>query len=246
MEVQDCIPVGCVPPARWPYLGRGGVVPAWRGGVHLPGGCTCLGECICLGVVPAQGGVPVQGGVPAGGVPAQGVPAQGGVPARGCTCQGGVPARGGCTCQVPPPWTEWQTGVKILPQTSFAGGKNVLSSFHDVQEIKTFWIHYFRYKKKYQCKNEHTWNTGGFINGKPFSIEYLVLETFKNIENKLSNIMLILRILFWLDEEQWVMFIYIRFSWYDSCSTHSNTGYHEAIQATQRPGPETRASTQEH
>ena len=131
---QDCIPVGCVPPARWPYLG---------------GGCTCPGG------VPARGGVPVQGGCP-GGVPAWGVYlggtcpggcTWGGVPAwgvylpGGCTCPGGylpregvylpggVPAQGGCTCQggVParysPPWTEWQTGVKILPCPNFVCGR---------------------------------------------------------------------------------------------------------------------------
>ena len=54
-EKQECIPVGCVPPACYPYLpactapGRCtclGGVPAW--GVYLPGGCTYLGG------VPAQ------------------------------------------------------------------------------------------------------------------------------------------------------------------------------------------------
>ena len=68
---QECIPVGCVPPACCPYLPactapgervylpRGGVY--LFSGVYLPRGCTCLG----------------------------GVPVGGGGPAWGCTCPGG-------------------------------------------------------------------------------------------------------------------------------------------------------------
>ena len=57
---EECIPVGCVPPACWPYpvvLGKGGVYP---GGVCLEG---CLpGRClprwgVCLGGVCRGGGV---------------------------------------------------------------------------------------------------------------------------------------------------------------------------------------------
>ena len=45
---QDCIPVGCVPPARWPYL------PACSapGGGLLWGGCLLRG-CLVLGGIPA-------------------------------------------------------------------------------------------------------------------------------------------------------------------------------------------------
>ena len=46
----------------------------------------------------------------------------GGVPVRGCTCPGGVPA------QVLPLWTEFLTHTTeniTLPQTSFAGAKNI-------------------------------------------------------------------------------------------------------------------------
>ena len=71
---QECIPVGCAPPACWPYpsmhwaggcvsqhaLGRGYLlegVPAW-----VVWGCTCPeGWCTCLGVY-------LPGGVPAWGV----------------------------------------------------------------------------------------------------------------------------------------------------------------------------------
>ena len=69
--------------------------------MHCSGGCTCLG-----------------------GVPARGVYLPGGLPARG-----GVPAQRGVPAQVlPPPWTEFLTHATeniTLPQTSFAGGKNM-------------------------------------------------------------------------------------------------------------------------
>ena len=54
---QDCIPVGCVPPARWPYLpacsvgGAGGLLPG-VGGLLLGGVCSggvCSGGCLLLG-----------------------------------------------------------------------------------------------------------------------------------------------------------------------------------------------------
>ena len=55
---QDCIPVGCVPPARWPYLpacstaggisALGGGVCSW--GVSDPGiGGVCFGGCLLPG-----------------------------------------------------------------------------------------------------------------------------------------------------------------------------------------------------
>ena len=39
--------------------------------------------------------------------------------------------------QTPPPWTEWQTGVKniTLPQTSFAGGNNIAVSDFGVNSV---------------------------------------------------------------------------------------------------------------
>ena len=102
---QDCIPVGCVPPACWPYALHRGGVPG-PGGVLGPGGCTWSGG------VPRPGGCTWSRGVylVPGGVPGLG----------GCTWSWGgvsgpqgVPGPGGC--QVLPPWTEWQTGAKILP-----------------------------------------------------------------------------------------------------------------------------------
>ena len=79
---QECIPVGCVPPACWPYPSM-----HWAGeGVsqHALGGGCLLGGVCC-----------------------------------------GVSARG--DWQTPSLWTEWQTGVKILPCRNFVvGGKNVI------------------------------------------------------------------------------------------------------------------------
>ena len=123
---QECIPVGCVLPACWPYhplvdhipacIARG--VPA--GGVYLPSGVYLPGG-VTAWVVYLPGGVPAQGGVPARVVYLlQGVPARGVYLPRGCTCQGegvyllGVYLPRGCTCpalylgRYPPPlWTEW-------------------------------------------------------------------------------------------------------------------------------------------
>ena len=59
MEKQDCIPVGCVPPTRWPYL------PACSAGGHAFLGGWC-GGCLLLGGV-CSGGCLLQGGVYSGG-----------------------------------------------------------------------------------------------------------------------------------------------------------------------------------
>ena len=131
---QECIPVGCVPPACCPYLpdlpactALGGV-SAWGG--YLPGGCTC------------QGGVPAWVGYLLGGVPAQGVYLARGVPAQGVYLPGGYLPRGlylpgGCTCMggtcpgTLPPVNRMTDRCKNItwPQTSFAGGKNILLSY---------------------------------------------------------------------------------------------------------------------
>ena len=103
---QECIPVGCVPAARWPY--RGGckkkemqkkakkMQKNWGGGVCSRGGRVCSwGGCLLLGV---------------GGYPSM--------------HWGRTP---------PPPWTESQTPVKTLPWPNFvAAGKNLVSSFRQV------------------------------------------------------------------------------------------------------------------
>ena len=69
-DIQECIPVGCVPPARRPYLPGPGGVYLVPGGVPGPGGCTW-----------SQGGVPGLGGCTwsRGVYLARGVPAPGGV-----------------------------------------------------------------------------------------------------------------------------------------------------------------------
>ena len=127
---QECIPVGCVPPACCPYL------PACTApGVYLPeGGCTCPGVYLPRGVyLPGGGGVPAQGeggctcpGVylPRGVYLLGGVPAWGGVPARGgCTFPGAVPG------QVLPTVNRMTDRCKniTLPQTSFVGGNNIFA-----------------------------------------------------------------------------------------------------------------------
>ena len=108
---QECIPVGCVPAAHWPYAGAcfswgGGVcfwgvsapggVSAALGGVCFWGGCLLPGGCLLLGggVSASQGGVCFWGGCLLPG----GVPASWGVSAswRGVSASWGVSAPGGC------------------------------------------------------------------------------------------------------------------------------------------------------
>ena len=110
---QDCIPVGCVPPACWPYL------PACSApGVYLVPGGVCSGRVCTWGVcfrgdvcTWSQGGVCSKGGV--------------------CSWWGGVCFRGGCTCPgTPPLWTKFLTHAYeniTLPQSSFVGGNNRLA-----------------------------------------------------------------------------------------------------------------------
>ena len=92
---QDCIPVGCIPPACWPYL------PA----------CTAPGGCACSGGVPAPGCVPAKGWgcLVLGGVCSQGVSATGGgcLLLEGVSAPGVVPCGLSChafdvTCMLPP------------------------------------------------------------------------------------------------------------------------------------------------
>ena len=113
---QECIPVGCLPPACCPYLPactapEGGTCPrGYLQGLYLPGGVPAQGGCTILGrCVPAWGEVYLprsvylpkgvylpMGGLPAGG---SGVPASG----RAVYLPGGcVPTSGGAPAQVPP------------------------------------------------------------------------------------------------------------------------------------------------
>ena len=104
---QECIPVGCVPPAHWPWRGE---VPAWGlnlpRGLYLPTGGVPAQEVYCLGGVPAWGwgctclgGVFTSGGMylPRGACTCPGGRGMGYTCPGGCTCPGGVPAWG-CTC----------------------------------------------------------------------------------------------------------------------------------------------------
>ena len=112
---QECIPVGCVPAARRPYAGvcfpGGGSVRSGGGGVCLVRGrgvvCQVWGGCLRSG----GWGVPGRGGGVSG-------------PGWGCAWSGGVCAWfGGDTTTPSPLWTEWQTGVKILPWPQLRCGR---------------------------------------------------------------------------------------------------------------------------
>ena len=115
-EKQECISIGCVTAAHWPYAG-----------VSLPGGCLLLGGAFFWGVslpgqgVPLLGGSPCQGGILAGGggclLPRGMPPSEGGLLVGGASCSGaffqgasfwgasfrGVSLPGGSPCQGVPP-----------------------------------------------------------------------------------------------------------------------------------------------
>ena len=123
---QECIPVGCVLAAHWPYARvcfRGGVCSGGcllRGVCLLPGAVYPWGVCLLLGGllpggVSAPGGCLLPGGVcaPRGSAPEWGVSALGGMSApRGSALGGRVSQH--ALRQTPPLWTEWQTGVKNI------------------------------------------------------------------------------------------------------------------------------------
>ena len=97
---QECIPLGCVPPACCPYLPA---CTARGGGVPGPGGYLVWRGTWSQGVYLVPGGVPGP---------------------RGCTWSGGgtwspgsVPGPRECTCPGTPPCEQnsWQTPMKILP-----------------------------------------------------------------------------------------------------------------------------------
>ena len=104
---QECIPIGCVPAARWPYAGvcfLGGVLRP--GGVYLVLGVYLVGGVLSPGGVSGAGGCLLQGGL-----------------LRGVSAPGGVSQH--ALRQTPPLLTESQTPVKTLPWPNFvAAGKN--------------------------------------------------------------------------------------------------------------------------
>ena len=83
---QECIPVGCVPAAHWPYAGV-----CFPGGVSAPRGL--LWGCVCSGGVSALGGCLLWGVSALGGLCSGGCLLWGGV--LGGVCSGGV-CSGGC------------------------------------------------------------------------------------------------------------------------------------------------------
>ena len=105
MLTQECIPVGCVASAA--------VAVSWGGG----GSCVCQGGC--------QSSVLGRGCLPGGCLPV-------GLPMRGICL--GVSAQGG-VCLTPPPWTEWQAGVKTLPCRNYAADGNE-EYLYCLQEMK--------------------------------------------------------------------------------------------------------------
>ena len=100
---QECIPVGCVPPACWPYHPLVDHIPACIARGVPAGGCTCPGGCTCQGGVPVGGVYLPEGCTCPGGVPARGR----GCTCWGCTCPGGVPVLSCTWAGTPPLWTEW-------------------------------------------------------------------------------------------------------------------------------------------
>ena len=124
---HECIPVGCVLAARRPYAGvcfggGGGGVPGPGGvGVSGLGGCAWSGGVVCL--VWGVGGLVYlvqRGCVWSRG---DGVSGPGGVSGLGGLPQCLVGYHPPRTRHTTPPWTEWQTGVKILPWPQLRCGR---------------------------------------------------------------------------------------------------------------------------
>ena len=93
----ECIPVGCVPAARWPYAA-----------VCFPGGCAWSGRVSALGGVPGPGGRwLVQG------VCSRGLCSWGGLLPGGCAWSKGVCAWSGGMCLVQGGVCSW--GVCVYP-----------------------------------------------------------------------------------------------------------------------------------
>ena len=137
---QECIPVGCVPPAHWPWYvcwgvcSWGGGVCSWGEGLLLGGVCSWGGSALG-GVSALQGGVCSWGGVNMWPVPsciwcylyAASTPTE---THQQCSCL----YTAGWSCDLqgmlgyhPPLFTKFLTNAYeniTLPQTSLAGGKN--------------------------------------------------------------------------------------------------------------------------
>ena len=123
---QDCIPVGCVPPARRPYLtGPGGVGGTWSGG------CTwSWGLYLVPGGVPGHSGCTWSGGVylVRGGVLVQGV----------YLVPGEAPGPGGYLVRYSPPVNRMTNRCKILPCPKLRLRAVIISELH-VRCTKNMW-----------------------------------------------------------------------------------------------------------
>ena len=104
---QECIPVGCVPAAHWPYSG-----------VCFPGGWGCL----------LPGGSAPRGGSSPGG---------GGCSQRGGRGWWWWYPSMHWGRHPPPLWTESQTPVKTLPWPNFVTAGNKWSEIHSTSSLHT-------------------------------------------------------------------------------------------------------------
>ena len=122
-SIQECIPVGCVPPAHWVHL----IVSA-RGGMHAWGG-MCVRGGACLEGMHTQGeGACMPKGAGGGKHTLRGMCAWGAcVPGGVCMPGGNMCDWGTCMPSTPPLWTDrhlWKhnlckfrlRAVKITPQ----------------------------------------------------------------------------------------------------------------------------------
>ena len=142
---QDCIPVGRVPPARWPYLPvcsagggilllgwfsfQGGLLPGLspRQGGLLGGGFCFQGVLLLGGLLPCLlgRGVSLAGGSPwQGGLLGRGVRWQGGLLGRGFSLAGGSPWQGVREGLLPRGCSFWGAsfGGVLLPGGLLLGG----------------------------------------------------------------------------------------------------------------------------
>ena len=142
---QECIPVGCVPAARWLYAGvcfRGGMQKIKSEkkskGVSGPGGvCLLWGGYLVLGGLVPGGCLVSRGGclVPRGGCLVRGVSALGGVWSQGCLVSGvsglgGVWSQGVCVSG-PGGGVSSGAGCKHYPPaTSLTRGNKSNQSIH--------------------------------------------------------------------------------------------------------------------
>ena len=102
---QECIPVGCVPPACWPYPSM-----HWAVVGCLPGGGLCPGDVWSGGCMLRGVGVYPRGGCLSGG---------------GCLPRGVLQTPPRTETDTPPcEQNDWQTGVKTLPCRNFVADGN--------------------------------------------------------------------------------------------------------------------------